>query len=35
LPQAQYYDELERVLVRFARLQQEIDAKQGSAAVSP
>jgi hypothetical protein len=35
LPQAQYYDELERVLVQFARLQQEIDAKQGSAAVSP
>lgn len=35
LPQAQYYDELERVLVRFARLQQQIDARQGTGGVSP
>ena len=34
LPQAQYYDELERVLVQFARLQRQIDAKQ-STVVSP
>lgn len=34
LPQAQYYDELERVLVQFARLQQQIDAKQNTV-VSP
>jgi hypothetical protein len=35
LPQAQYYDELERVLVQFARLQQQIDARQGAAVLSP
>jgi hypothetical protein len=29
LPENQYYDELERVLVRLAMLQREIDAKQG------
>lgn len=34
LPQAEYYDELERVLVQFARLQQQIDTKQNTA-VSP
>ena len=31
LPENQYYDELERVLVRLAMLQREIDSKQGGA----
>jgi len=35
LPENQYYDELEQVLVRLALLQREIDAKQGNGGATP
>lgn len=35
LPEGQYYDALEQVLVRLALLQREIDSKQASGGATP